>query len=147
MELLDSEEKQFNPAGKTLGYVGAIFYSIGGMACTINIYYSWLYFSAFARTGIPDTSFTKNGFEMAIYPTLIADIALIIALICQRRAYFRYHYCPTWLWWIILVSSILGILSWLMPTNPLIAIIAVANFFHLYKRKKRYFKFSENQRF
>jgi hypothetical protein len=144
MELLDGEEKQLNPIGKTLGYVGAIFYSIGGIACIVNIYNSWLYFSAFARTGIPDASFMEKGFEITIYPLLLADITLIIALICQRRAYFKYHYCPIWLWWIMLFSGILGVLSWLMPTNPLVAIIAVANFIHLYKRKKRYFKFSEN---
>jgi magnesium-transporting ATPase (P-type) len=144
MELLDNDEKQGNPRGQMLGSIGGIFYAIAGLACIVGIYSSGEAIYALVTTGNAESAFVfKSGF-LTIYAVLIADFAFIFALIFQRRAFFRYKYSPMWLWWFILVSSICALLSWIWPTNPFAALVALGNFYHLYKRRKVYREFEEN---
>ncbi len=142
MELLDGEEKKFNPSGKILGFIGGIFYIIGSLACLYGIQGCWLLYSLWFHLGTKPSEIESKPFvEMAMHAQLVATFPLIIGFICQRIAFSKYNYSPLWIWQLLLVSSVISILASFIPISPIIFILAIINLIHLYKKKKNYFEF------
>jgi threonine/homoserine efflux transporter RhtA len=144
MELLDNEEKQFNPLGKTLTFVAAIFYIIAGLACMYAIPPSWNIYALWLSTGVKPTSVDVDPqMKRAATGQIAATFPIIIAFACQRMAFLKYAYSPLWMWQLLVVSCVVSILGSFLPFSPIILILTAFNIVHLVKKKKIYFEFKE----
>jgi uncharacterized membrane protein YuzA (DUF378 family) len=144
MELLDNEEKQFNPLGKTLTFVAAIFYIIAGFACIYSMQPCWEVYSLWLSMGVkPSAEQLDAPMKLAATGQIAATFPIIIAFACQRMAFSKYAYSPLWMWQLLVVSCVVSILGSFLPFSPIILILTGFNIFHLMKKKGIYFEFKE----
>jgi threonine/homoserine efflux transporter RhtA len=144
MELLDNEEKQFNPLGKTLTFVAAIFYIIAGLACIYSIQPCWEVYSLWAHMGVkPSAEQLDAPMKLAATGQIAATFPIIIAFTCQRMAFSKYLYSPLWMWQLLVVSCVVSVLGSFLPFSPIILILTAFNIVHLVKKKRIYFEFKE----
>lgn len=138
MEILDSEEDKSKISHSLLGNIGGFFYLIAGIMCLIGIYGSWLSYSSLQTSGAPDATQLSNGIRISLYSQLVALAMLILGLICQMTAFFKYDFKPKWIWKIMSITGTVAILSSIIPFNPITIILGIVILVHIFTKREFY---------
>jgi hypothetical protein len=138
MQILDQDIPPPAPKTPIIGYLSAIGFVGGGLACAVILYGRWISRSSLNAEGAPDAQQLSEGIELLIYGQAAGAFLLALAYVLQRFAYSRYSFSPVWMWWLMLVVSLLALLTGAFAFSLLTLVCGLLIMVHLLVERESY---------